>query len=73
MGWQLFRLMLEVASGRRKTWAEQWKLHNALEQAAQRQVSLPLPLSLALVPACIGMADLTSRTVRKEGCTAAAY
>jgi galactarate dehydratase len=30
MGWQLFRLMLEVASGRRKTWAEQWKLHNAL-------------------------------------------
>jgi galactarate dehydratase len=22
--------MLEVASGRRKTWAEQWKLHNAL-------------------------------------------
>ncbi|MCC2636142.1 MAG: garD [Ramlibacter sp.] len=30
VGWQLFRLMLEVASGRRKTWAEQWKLHNAL-------------------------------------------
>ena len=30
MGWQLFRLMLEVASGRKKTWAEQWKLHNAL-------------------------------------------
>jgi hypothetical protein len=22
--------MLEVASGRRKTWAEHWKLHNAL-------------------------------------------
>jgi len=30
VGWELFRLMLEVASGRKKTWAEQWKLHNAL-------------------------------------------
>ena len=30
VGWQLFHLMLEVASGRKKTWAEQWKLHNAL-------------------------------------------
>lgn len=29
MGWELFRLMIDVASGR-KTWAEQWKLHNAL-------------------------------------------
>jgi galactarate dehydratase len=29
-GWELFRLMLDVASGRRKTWAEQWKLHNSL-------------------------------------------
>ena len=29
-GWELFRLMLEVASGRKKTWAEHWKLHNAL-------------------------------------------
>jgi galactarate dehydratase len=29
VGWELFRLMLEVASGRR-TWAEQWKLKNAL-------------------------------------------
>ena len=28
-GWELFRTMLDVASGR-KTWAEQWKLHNAL-------------------------------------------
>lgn len=28
-GWELFRLMLDVASGR-KTWAEQWRLHNAL-------------------------------------------
>jgi len=30
VGWQLFQLMLDVASGRRKTWAEHWKLHNAL-------------------------------------------
>ncbi len=29
VGWELFHLMLEVASGK-KTWAEQWKLHNAL-------------------------------------------
>ncbi len=30
VGWDMFRLMLDVASGRRKTWAEHWKLHNAL-------------------------------------------
>lgn len=30
MGWEMFHLMLEVASGRHKTWAERWKLHNAL-------------------------------------------
>jgi len=30
VGWELFHLMLDVASGRRKTWAEQWKLRNAL-------------------------------------------
>jgi galactarate dehydratase len=29
LGWELFHLMLDVASGKR-TWAEQWKLHNAL-------------------------------------------
>ncbi|MFO1314909.1 MAG: galactarate dehydratase [Burkholderiales bacterium] len=29
MGWELFRLLLDVASGRR-TWAERWQLHNAL-------------------------------------------
>jgi galactarate dehydratase len=29
-GQELFQLMLDVASGRRKTWAEHWKLHNAL-------------------------------------------
>jgi galactarate dehydratase len=30
VGWELFELMLEVASGRKRTWAEHWKLHNAL-------------------------------------------
>jgi galactarate dehydratase len=30
VGWEMFRLMLEVASGRPKTWAEHWKLHNSL-------------------------------------------
>jgi galactarate dehydratase len=30
VGWQLFRMLLETASGRKKTWAEHWRLHNAL-------------------------------------------
>ena len=30
VGWELFHLLLEVASGRKKTWADHWKLHNAL-------------------------------------------
>ncbi len=30
VGQELFQLMLDVASGRKKTWAEHWKLHNAL-------------------------------------------
>ena len=30
IGWELFNMMLEVASGRKKTFAEQWKLHNAI-------------------------------------------
>jgi galactarate dehydratase len=30
MGWELFRTMLEIASGRRKTWTERWGLHNTL-------------------------------------------
>jgi len=30
VGWELFRLMLDVASGRKQTWAEHHKLHNAL-------------------------------------------
>ena len=29
IGWELFHMMLDVASGK-KTWAEHWKLHNAL-------------------------------------------
>jgi galactarate dehydratase len=30
VGWELFHCLLDVASGRRKTWAEHWKLHNQL-------------------------------------------
>ena len=30
VGWELFHLLLEVASGRRKTWADHWRLFNAL-------------------------------------------
>jgi galactarate dehydratase len=30
VGWQIFELMLEVASGRRQTWADKWGLHNDL-------------------------------------------
>ena len=30
VGWELFRLMLDVASGRKETCAEKLKLHNAL-------------------------------------------
>jgi galactarate dehydratase len=29
-GWEIFRFLLDVASGRKKTWAETWRLHNAL-------------------------------------------
>jgi galactarate dehydratase len=28
VGWEIFSLILEVASGSRKTWADQWGLHN---------------------------------------------
>jgi galactarate dehydratase len=28
VGWEIFSLILEVASGRRKTWADHWGLHN---------------------------------------------
>lgn len=30
IGWEIFRFLLEVASGTRKTWAEHWGLQNAL-------------------------------------------
>jgi galactarate dehydratase len=30
IGWEIFRLILDAASGRRKTWADHWGLHNAL-------------------------------------------
>lgn len=30
VGWELFHFMLEVASGKKKTWAEHWKIQNAL-------------------------------------------
>jgi galactarate dehydratase len=30
VGWELFRFLLDVASGRKKTWADHWGLHNAL-------------------------------------------
>jgi galactarate dehydratase len=29
-GWDLFRLILDVASGRKKVWSDQWGIHNAL-------------------------------------------
>jgi altronate dehydratase len=29
VGWELFHLILDVASGRKKTWADHWGLHNA--------------------------------------------
>ena len=29
VGWEIFRLILDVASGRRQTWADRWGLHNA--------------------------------------------
>ena len=30
MGWELFHCYLDVASGRRRTWTEKWRLHNSL-------------------------------------------
>ncbi|HEJ9096783.1 TPA: galactarate dehydratase [Serratia odorifera] len=30
VGWQLFELILAIASGRQKTWSDQWGLYNAL-------------------------------------------
>jgi galactarate dehydratase len=30
VGWEIFRFILDAASGRRPTWAERWGLHNDL-------------------------------------------
>ncbi|MBI1356420.1 MAG: galactarate dehydratase [Acidobacteria bacterium] len=30
VGWELFQLMLDVASGRKQTWSDRWRLHNDL-------------------------------------------
>jgi galactarate dehydratase len=30
VGWEIFRFILDVASGRKTTWADHWGLHNAL-------------------------------------------
>ncbi len=30
IGWEIFRLVLECASGKKKTWAEHWGIHNDL-------------------------------------------
>ncbi len=30
VGWEIFHLILDVASGKKRTWAEKWGLHNAL-------------------------------------------
>ncbi|WP_199613885.1 galactarate dehydratase [Paenibacillus alkalitolerans] len=30
VGWEIFRLIIDVASGRKRTWAERWGLHNEL-------------------------------------------
>ncbi len=30
VGWELFHLILQIASGRRKTWSDRWGIHNAL-------------------------------------------
>jgi galactarate dehydratase len=30
IGWKLFQLMLDVASGKKQVWADRWGLHNDL-------------------------------------------
>lgn len=30
VGWEIFRLIIDVASGRKETWADRWGLHNSL-------------------------------------------
>ena len=40
VGWQLFHRILDVASGRKKTWAEHWKRYNALVQPHAADLSV---------------------------------
>jgi galactarate dehydratase len=30
VGWEIFRMILDVAGGRKQTWADHWGLHNDL-------------------------------------------
>ena len=30
VGWEIFRFVLDVASGRKRAWADHWGLHNSL-------------------------------------------
>jgi len=30
VGWEIFRYILDVAAGRKQTWAAPWGLHNAM-------------------------------------------
>jgi galactarate dehydratase len=30
VGWEIFQFILDVASGRKKTWADHWRLYNAI-------------------------------------------
>ena len=30
VGWELFHFILDIASGRKKTWSDTWGIHNAL-------------------------------------------
>ena len=37
VGWELFQLILDVASGRKQTWADHWGMHNALTFSTRPQ------------------------------------
>ena len=30
VGWQIFHLILDVASGRKKTWSDRWGIYNSM-------------------------------------------
>ncbi len=46
VGWELFQLMLDVASGRKKVWADHWGLHNDLIAVQSRAGDLTISLTL---------------------------